>query len=141
MVQYWGGVTTSFTIRFASAGSKSGPAYEYSAATPKVTTEIELDMVRLLTFDTITGFINAIAMHVCEKNPKDGEYFDANKAIFGALIKALWESQTITEHKDLDAPGWGELEFHLQGNASEWYLSRRALIQKQRAERGVFPQR
>ena len=67
------------------------PGYEYSAATPKVTTEIELDMVRLLTFDTITGFINAIAMHVCEKNPKDGEYFDANKAIFGALIKALWE--------------------------------------------------
>ena len=106
------------------------PGYEYSAATPKVTTEIELGMVQLLTFDTITGFINAIAMHVCEKNPKDGEYFDANKAIFGALIKALWEYQTITEHKDLDAPGWGELEFHLQGNTSEWYLSRRALIQK-----------
>ena len=116
------------------------PGYKYGAATPAVTAEIELDMVRLLTFDNISEFINVIAMHVCVKSPKGGEY-DAGQAIFGALIKALWDSQTITEYKDLDEPGWGELEVHLQGSASEWYFSRRALIQKQRAERGVIPQR
>ena len=61
-------------------------------------------MVRLLTFDTITGFINAIAMHVCEKNPKDGEYFDANKAIFGAREEKLCgKSQRITEQEGLCA--------------------------------------
>jgi hypothetical protein len=117
------------------------PGYKYDAATPKVITEIELDMVRLLTFDNITEFLGAIAMHVCKKHPEDGEYFDANQAILGALTKALWESQTITEYRDLDAPDWGELELHLQGNASDWYFSRRELMQKQRAKRGIVPQR
>jgi hypothetical protein len=117
------------------------PGYEYNAATPKVLAEIELECVRLLSFDNIAGVLGDIAMHVCKKHPEDGEYFDANQAIVGVLTKALWESQTITEYRDLDAPDWGELELHLQGNASDWYFSRRELMQKQRAKRGIVPQR
>jgi hypothetical protein len=71
--------------------------YDYSAENPRVTTEIELYSVRLLSFDSIAGFLRDIAMHVCDDKAKGDDYFDANQAIGSALTKALWQNQQITE--------------------------------------------
>ena len=109
------------------------PGLDYSAETPELRTEIQLDNVRLLSFDNITGFLGDISTHVCDSDPKSDEYFNASQAIVRALTKVLWESQTITQYADLDAQDWAELELHLQGVASSWHLRRRAALQIKRA--------
>lgn len=109
------------------------PGDEYSAAAPRVITEVELQYVRLLSFDNIAGFLGTIAMHVCDDNPKSDEYFNAYQAIVGALTKALWQTQQITEFDDLDGQDWGELQLQLRGVASPWYIRRREALQKARA--------
>jgi hypothetical protein len=44
------------------------PRYGYSTATPKVFTEIALYQVRLLSFDSIAGFLHGIEMHISEQS-------------------------------------------------------------------------
>jgi hypothetical protein len=108
------------------------PGYDYSAAppTPNVITEIELHWLRLLSYESIVGFLRNIAMHVCESDPKSDGYFDANQAIVGALAEALWQNQQITEFADLDGQDWGEFSMQLRGRASQWYFKRRAALRK-----------
>lgn len=50
-------------------------------------------------FDNIAEFLGAVAMHVCEDNPKNDENINVNQAIVGALTKALWYNQQITEYE------------------------------------------
>ena len=93
----------------------------YDTATPEVITEIELHSVRLLSYDTIADFLSVIAMYVCDSNPKDGKsYTNPNEAIVGALTKALWETQRITEFAD-----WGELSLRFNGLATRLYFDHR----------------
>ena len=111
------------------------PGYRYSAENPNVITEIEIDSVRLLSFGSVAGFLKDIAAHVCDSKAKTDSNFDANSAIVGALTKALWETQRITEFEDLDGQGWGQLSLQLHGHASPWYFSRREALQKKPALR------
>jgi hypothetical protein len=115
------------------------PTYEYSAATPKLFTEIELGWLRLLSFDDIAGFLSIIAMHTCDSKQKSNGDSDVHQAIFAALTKAMWQNQQITEFEDLDGQDWGELELHLQGLATPWYFSQRDALRKMWAERRLAP--
>src|SRR5262249_30438907 len=110
------------------------PRHPYNDATPEVITEIELRWVRLLSYDTIDDFLGAIAGFVCDRNTKDGKYTDPNQAIVGALTKALWGTQEITEFGDLDGQGWGELQCTFVGLATGWYFNRRDALRKKRAD-------
>jgi hypothetical protein len=112
------------------------PGHSYDAKTPEVITEIEFDSVRLLTYDTIAGFLGTIADYVCDRNPGDGKYTNPNSAIVGALAKALWETQRISEFADLDGQGWGELHCTFVGLATDWYFRRRQALQEKRIDRG-----
>ena len=70
-------------------------------------------------FDNIAEFLGAVAMHVCEDNPKNDENINVNQAIVGALTKALWYNQQITEY---EAKIWGDLSLHLHGQATPLVL-------------------
>lgn len=111
------------------------PGYPYSAETPNVFTEIELESVRLLSFENITDFLGAIAMHVCNSKQKSDENSDLHQAIADAVMKALWQTQQITEYANLDGQDWGDLELHLRGVAPRWYFNRREALLKE-ANRG-----
>jgi hypothetical protein len=96
-------------------------SYNYSPQTPYVITEVRLDSVRLLSFDSIIEFLRIIAMHVCDEKAKyeEGESrSNVNEAITTALMEALWQTQEISEFADLDGQDWGELSLHLHGQAS-----------------------
>jgi len=81
---------------------RPGHGHSYDAATPEVITEIEIDSVRLLSYDTIEDFLSTIASYVCDRNPKDRKsHTDPNQAIVGALTKALWDTHHISEFADL----------------------------------------
>jgi hypothetical protein len=110
------------------------PGHPYDDATPKVITEIELHSVRLLHYNTIAGFLSEIASYVCERNPGDGQYTNPNQAIVGAMTKALWGTQEITEFADLDGQDWGELECTFVGPATGWYFNRREALRRKRAD-------
>ena len=103
-------------------------------AAPEVITEIELHWVRLLSYDTIADFLSAIASYTCDSKPNDGKYTNPHQAIVGALTKALWENQQITEFADLDGQGWGDLECTFVGLATDWYFNQREALRKMRAD-------
>ncbi len=110
------------------------PGGDYGAETPAIFTEIELHSIRLLSFDSVAGFLRDIAMHVTDRKAKTDVDFDVNHAIVSALTKALWETQRITEFEDLDGQDWGELSLHLQGHAPSWYFRRREALQRKAHE-------
>jgi hypothetical protein len=113
------------------------PGYKYSREIPKVLTEIELNSVRLLSFDSIVDFLNVVALYICDDKAKyeeDEYHTNTNQAIVGALTKALWQSQQITEFADLNGQDWGELSLHLQGRASAWYFERKEALRAKRRE-------
>jgi hypothetical protein len=100
----------------------------YSTAGPAVRTEIQLEWVRLLSFESVSGFLRDIAMHVCDKTTKADLHFNVDHAIANALTQALWQTQEITEFEDLDGQGWGELSLHLHGHVPDWYFQRRDAV-------------
>jgi hypothetical protein len=111
------------------------PGYPYSPQAPNVITEVQLDSVRLLSFNSIASFLSGIAAYVCDDKAhyeKHERHSDANQAITAALTEALWSNQQITEFEDLDGQGWGELYLHLQGRASHSYFKRREALQAKR---------
>jgi hypothetical protein len=110
------------------------PGHSYDATAPEVITEIELHSVRLLHYDRIEEFLSAIASYTCDRKAKDGNYTNPNQAIVGALTKALWETQQITEFADLDGQDWGELHCTFVGLATGWYFNQREALRKKRAD-------
>jgi hypothetical protein len=98
-------------------------AYGYSASEPKVYTDIELDNVRLLSFDQVRDFLLNVALHVCNTD-ENTEYVRTKQEIEQALTRALWNTLHISGFDDLDGQGWGELYLSLQGTAF-WYFRRR----------------
>jgi hypothetical protein len=119
-------------VRLGRLEIRPGP--DYSAETPALFTEINLDCVRLLDFDSVTSFLREIAMHVYDSKAKTDVDFDVNHAIDAALIEALWQTQRITQFEDLDGQGWGELSLHLQGHAPAWYFRRREAYEPRGAD-------
>jgi len=54
-----------------------------------------------------------------------------DQTIVGALAKALWQNQQITQFEDLDGQAWGELALHLYGEASRWHFEQREALMRQ----------
>ena len=104
------------------------PGVHYSAENPKLLTSIEIDWVRLLSFEAVVSFLAYIADHVCKDG---GERMQASQSIHFALTKVLWKTQRFEEHNpDED---WGKLKLRLNGTASPWYCNRRAALLKQQS--------
>lgn len=98
----------------------------YCLLDPKVRTEIELDNVRLLSFDTVRVFLSHIVIHVSDQDRKTSqEYLQIQQAIEQATARAVWNTLNhISGFEDLDGQSWGELEVRLEGTAV-WYFGRR----------------
>ena len=107
------------------------PGHPYSAETPNVRTEIELNWVRLLTFNTIGGFLADIALHVCDMQDIK-EDSKSRATIDYALTRVLWQTQQISEF-GMEGEDYGELELQLNGSAV-WYFERKQALRKQRAQ-------
>jgi hypothetical protein len=103
-----------------SAGSK------YTANTSVVRTEIRLDdWVRLLSYESIAGFLSDIALYVCAvEDAKEGR--KSNTTIDRALSRVLWQTLQITKYP-MDGEDHGYLELQFNGSAA-WYLERRQQV-------------
>jgi hypothetical protein len=106
------------------------PGYPYSAEQQTVYTAIELEWVRLLDFDTLRGFLENIASHVCNNDTRSKEYLETRVYIDRALSRVLWQNQRITQF-DFDGQGYGELELLLEGSPVRYFDRRQALRNKQ----------
>jgi hypothetical protein len=98
----------------------------YCLLEPRVSTEIELDNVRLLSFDAVRDFLSHIAIHVSDQDRKTSqEYLQIQHAIEQAMTRAVWNTLNhISGFEDLDGQDWGELHVTLEGTAN-WYFGRR----------------
>jgi hypothetical protein len=101
---------------------------EYTTQTPRVYASVQIDWSRFLGYRTITGFLDIIASHVTDPNPKSEEYVSVRQGIQAALTEMLWSKYSISEfdsafanEEDMD---WGELNVSFHG-AAEWYFTRR----------------
>ena len=117
------------------------PSYRgYTTQTRHVSTSVQIDWARFLGYRTITEFLDNIASHVTNPNPKSDEYVSARQSVQAALIETLWDKYGISEfdrvfanEPDMD---WGELNVSFQGSA-EGYIERRALWHKSAATNKV----
>ena len=111
------------------------PGFKYTTETPQVYTSVQIDWSRLLGYRTITEFLDAIASHVTNPNPKSDEYVSARQGIQAALTERLWANYGMSEfdrvfanEEDMD---WGELKVRFDG-AAEWYFTRRNAAEDRR---------
>src|SRR5262245_604460 len=96
----------------------------YSAETPRVITHIQLEFVRVLSFDAIRTFLTDIADHTCDF-PDTKERFQAEQAIDRAMTEVLWRtSQVYWEGRPDFAEDYGEINLRLDGTATR-YIRRR----------------
>jgi hypothetical protein len=109
---------------------------EYTTQTPNVSTIVQIDWSRFLGYRTITEFLDVIASHVTNSNPKSDEYVSARQGVQTALMEMLWDKYGISEfdrvfanQEDLD---WGELNVGFHG-AAERYIERRGIWQRNAA--------
>jgi hypothetical protein len=116
------------------------PAYKYTTETPQVYTSVQIEWSRFLGYRTITGFLDIIASHVTDPNPKSDEYANARQGVRTALMEMLWSKYSISEFDRVFANeedmGWGELNMRFDG-AAEWYFTRRNAWQKTAATNKV----
>jgi hypothetical protein len=85
--------------------------------TKKVQASIELEWVRLLSWDNLTSFLSAVATHV-----NSADDFNNFANIQGSMSRCLWDSLVVRD-QDLGLD-WGSLEVTLQGMA-DFYFSRK----------------
>ena len=97
---------------------------QYSAETPRVITLIQLEFVRVLSFDAIRTFLTDIAHHTCDLDDTK-ERFKAEQAIDRAMTEVLWRtSQVYWEGRPDFAEDYGEINLRLDGTATR-YIRRR----------------
>jgi len=98
--------------------------FQYSAENPHVITHVQLDFVRVLSFDAIRTFLTTIALHTCDFHPGTKEYVQAEQAIDRAMTEVLWQINR-TSRFGLDfGDDYGEINLRLNGTAT-WYIGRR----------------
>jgi hypothetical protein len=107
------------------------PGIPYSAKEPNVFAAIELNWVRLLSFDAIQSFLTDIALHVSDPDQNSSEYLRTRHCIDSALMQVLWQTVAVSEF-GMDGEDWGQLELRLNGIAT-WYLVRRDALRKREA--------
>jgi hypothetical protein len=100
------------------------PDYKYSSEKPTVRTDIELEWVRVFGFDDLYGFLETIALHVCDPRQETREYFQTRAYIDRAVARVLWQAQHISRY-DL-SPSYGELELSLSGSPTFYFDRQRA---------------
>ncbi len=105
-------------------------SFDYSTKNPNVRTDIELDYIRLLTFDAVYVFLTDIASHVSD-DQNEKEYIQARRTIDFALMQVLWHAQKVSQSGTNDED-WGEVKLQLNGTAS-WYLKRREDLHERQA--------
>lgn len=98
------------------------PGTQYSAETPRVITRIQLEFVRVLSFDTIRNFLTDIADHTRDLDDTK-ERFQAEQAIDRALTEVLWRMSHVSRFPRF-GEDYGELNLRLDGTAT-WYIGRR----------------
>ena len=95
------------------------PWLDYSSEQPDVHTEFKLDWVRLLPMGTLRDFLDGIAIHTANPDPRSLEYLAVRHDFDVNLLGVLWQTQQISkfpeELKDYD---YGELSFSFTGTAS-----------------------
>ena len=104
------------------------PSDSYSAEKPYVYTDINLQFVRLISFDAVERFLTEIAYLVTDK----GDYATSRDVITVAETESLWKTQELFYSGD-HADNLGELELSFDGAAFR-YFSRRDIL---REERGI----
>jgi hypothetical protein len=109
------------------------PDWRYSTENPDVTVHIELNLVRLLPFETIRSFLTHVAINTFGYEQSTLEYFQMNQKIDLAMMDVLWKTQEISEFGTEDDPGYGEIEVALEGLAS-FYLEGRQAFRNQAAK-------
>lgn len=93
------------------------PSYDY-ATTNNVRASIDLNWVRLLSWDTLVTFLSGVAWHIDSRDTREENW----GRIHSAITRSLWNSLNINDD-DYDGD-WGTLEVSLTGNA-DFYLGRR----------------
>jgi hypothetical protein len=99
------------------------PGVQY-AENPQVITHVQLDFVRVLSFDAIRTFLTDIALHTCDFRPGTKEYFQAEHAIDRAMTEVLWQISRVSRFGLDFADDYGEINLRLDGTAT-WYVGRR----------------
>jgi hypothetical protein len=100
------------------------PAYKYTTDNPSVLTNIQIDWARLLGFDELTGFLDAIASHVVSGNYQSDESRDARQIVLHGLARTLWDNYRVSQYDHTDDERWGELNLSFRGTSS-FYFDRR----------------
>jgi hypothetical protein len=95
----------------------SGVLYE-AEKNPQVSTDVELEHIRLLPFQEIVGFLVTLAQYLAWGEPE--QYANTQRAIDRALLAVVWNTK---QNGDDD----GTIELHLSGSA-ENYLKWRTLV-------------
>jgi hypothetical protein len=98
--------------------------FQYSSENPRVFTYIQLDLVRVFSFDTVRTFLTDIAYHTCDFRPGTSEYFQAEQAIDRAMTEVLWHVNQVSRYGLHLGEDYGELNLRLDGTAT-WYVGRR----------------
>jgi hypothetical protein len=97
---------------------------QYSAENPQVITHVQLDFVRVLSFDVIRTFLTNIALHTCDFRRGTKEYFQAEQAIDRAMTEVLWQINRVSRFGLDFEDDYGEINLRLDGTAT-WYVGRR----------------
>ena len=109
--------------------------FRYTSETPQVFTYIQLDFVRVFSFDTIQTFLTDIALHTCDY-PGTAERFGVQQAIDRAITKVLWHINQASRFGVSFDDDYGEINLQLDGTAT-WYVERRDCEAFQKLKRGT----
>lgn len=85
---------------------------------------IELQWVRLLSYEAVTDILSAIATHVDSS-------VESSHRIHGAMTRALWDSLSIDDD-GLNESNWGTLEVSFEGEAEFYFRRFDALVNRGR---------
>jgi len=100
------------------------PGSQYSTENPQVITHVELEFVRILSFDTIRTFLTDLALHTCDFHPNNKEYLEAQQVIDRAMTEVLWQISRVSRFGLDFEEDHGEINLRLDGTAT-WYVDRR----------------
>jgi hypothetical protein len=94
---------------------------DYSTKHPNVLVYVEIEYIRLLSYEVVRDFLFAIIEHTCKQGDSK-ERNDAEQAVDRAMIAVVWKTIGISE-LDLGTD-YGELNLRFKGTA-EWYIVRK----------------
>lgn len=80
----------------------------------RVIADIEIEYVRLLSFDVVRDFLSVLALHICDPSATTNEHLQAQQAIERAMTAVLWNrGKTGVLWPDLEGEDYGEIRLSL----------------------------